>query len=112
METAELISIDDLRRLDIRVGRVTNAEPVRRTEKLLKIQVDLGGGKTRQIISSIADYYTPQELVGKKIIVLMNLKPAKFSGELSEGMLLAAETEDKLALLTVDRDIEQGTPVT
>jgi len=85
---------------------------VRRTEKLLKIQVDLGGGRIRQIISSIAEYYAPEELIGKKIIVLTNLKPARFSGELSEGMLLAAETGDKLALLTVDRDIEDGTQVT
>jgi len=107
-----MVSIDVFKELDIRVGRILDVEPVKRTEKILKIRVDLGGGTTRQIISSIAEYYTPEELIGKKIIVLTNLKTAKFSGELSEGMLLAAETATKLALLTVDRDIEEGTRVT
>jgi methionyl-tRNA synthetase len=110
--TTREVSIDEFREFDVRVGKVLEVEPVRRTEKLLKIRVDLGGGTTRQIISSIAEYYAPEELIGKKIVILTNLKPAKFSGELSEGMLLAAETEDKLALLTVDRDIEEGTRVT
>lgn len=87
-------------------------ERVPRTEKLYKIQVDLGELGKRQTISSLVGYYNPDELVGKRIIFLANLESAKFSGESSEGMLLAAEKEQRLALLTIDRDIEDGARVT
>lgn len=109
---AEEVSFEDFKRLDIRVGNITSVERVRRTEKLYKILVDLGGFGTRQTISSLVDYYQPEELLGKRIIFLTNLRQAKFAGEVSQGMLLAAETDGKLALLTTDREIASGARIT
>jgi len=106
------VTFDEFKRLDMRVGTVVNVEHVKRTERLYKIQVDLGELGVRQTVSSLVGYYTPDELKGKKIIYLVNLKPAKFSGEMSEGMLLAAEKGEKLALLCVDKEMENGARVT
>ena len=111
MEAAQ-VTFDEFKKLDMRVGTVVTVEHVKRTERLYKIQVDLGELGIRQTVSSLVGYYTPEELKGKKIIYLVNLKPARFSGELSEGMLLAAEKGEKLALLCVDREIENGARVT
>ena len=106
------VSFSDFKKLDMRVGTVIKAEPVPRTSKLYKIQVDLGEIGVKQTISSLVGYYTPEGLINKRIIFLTNLKPAKFSGEISEGMLLAAEINDKLALLTTDEEIQNGARVT
>ncbi len=111
MEAAQ-VTFDEFKKLDMRVGTVVTVEHVKRTERLYKIQVDLGELGIRQTVSSLVGYYTPEELKGKKIVYLVNLKPARFSGELSEGMLLAAEKGEKLALLCVDREIENGARVT
>ena len=108
----EEISFDDFKRLDMRAGVITSVERVKRTEKLYKILVDLGGFGTRQTISSLVGYYEPNELVGKRVIFLTNLKQAKFAGEVSQGMLLAAEVDGKLALLTTDREIQSGARIT
>ena len=108
----EEVSFDDFKRLDIRVGVITSVERVRRTEKLYKILVDLGSVGTRQTISSLVGYYEPNELVGKRIVFLTNLKQAKFAGEVSQGMLLAAELDGKLALLTTDHEIQSGARIT
>lgn len=109
---AEEVSFEDFKRLDIRVGIVTSVERVRRTEKLYKILVDLGPSGSRQTVSSLVGYYEPNELVGKRVVFLTNLKQAKFAGEVSQGMLLAAETDGKLALLTTDREIQSGARIT
>lgn len=109
---AEEVSFEDFKRLDIRVGIVTSVERVRRTEKLYKILVDLGPSGTRQTVSSLVGYYEPNELVGKRVVFLTNLEQAKFAGEVSQGMLLAAETDGKLALLTTDREIQSGARIT
>jgi len=105
---SEEISFEDFKRLDIRVGTVTSVERVKRAERLYKILVDLGSLGTRQTISSLVGYYQPNELQGKRVVFLTNLKQAKFSGEVSQGMLLAAEIDGKLALLTTDREIQSG----
>ena len=106
------IEYSDFQKLEIRVGKILDVERVPKTDKLYRIQVDVG--KPIQIVSSLVDYYTEDELKGKKIVVLVNLKPAKFAGEMSEGMLLCAEKDDEseCVLLTVDKDIEPGTLVT
>ena len=96
----------------MRVGTIIKAEPIPRTSRLYRIQVDLGEMGVKQTISSLVGYYAPEELINKRIIFLTNLKPAKFSGEVSEGMLLAAEIDDKLALLTTDKEIPNGARVT
>ncbi len=109
---SEEVSFEDFKRLDIRVGTITSVERVKRAERLYKILVDLGAIGTRQTISSLVGYYEPNDLVGKRVVFLTNLKQAKFSGEVSQGMLLAAEAEGKLALLTTDREIQPGARIT
>ena len=109
---SEEVSFEDFKRLDIRTGVITSVERVKRTEKLYKILVDLGNVGTRQTVSSLVGYYEADELVGKKVVYLTNLKQAKFAGEVSQGMLLAAELDGKLALLTIDREIQTGARIT
>ncbi len=106
------ISFEDFKRIDARVGTITQVERVPRTEKLYKILVDLGPLGIRQTVSSLVGYYEPDQLVGKRVVFLYNLKPSKFSGEVSQGMLLAAEEGDKLALLTIDREVPNGSRMT
>lgn len=111
MDEKEEIEIDDFNKLDMRVGTVTDVEKVEGSDKLYKIIADVGE-KEIQIVSSLADYYTEDDLMGQKIIVLVNLKPAKIRGVLSEGMLLCAENEHECVLLTVEKDVRTGTSVT
>lgn len=108
-EVAE-ISIDDFMKIDLRVATVTACEPVPKANKLLKLQVDLGYEK-RQVVSGIAEHYTPEQLVGQKVIVVANLKPVKLRGELSQGMILAGSHDGVLTLATVDSKLENGAKV-
>ena len=101
------ISIDDFKKIELRVGEVIQCEPVKNANKLLKLKLDLGS-EQRQVISGIAEFYKPEELIGKKVIVVANLKPVKLRGEISEGMILAAEKNGKLTVATVDGTIENG----
>ncbi|WP_456418790.1 methionine--tRNA ligase [Methanocaldococcus infernus] len=109
-EKVEEIDISYLEKIDLRVGKIVEAEDIKKSKKLLKLIVDLGDEK-RQIVSGIKEFYKPEELIGKKVIVVCNLKPAKLCGVLSEGMILAAEDESGVSLLTVDRDIKEGSKV-
>lgn len=110
-ESDGLISIEEFGKVQLRLAQVEAAEPVKGADKLLKLQVNLGGEK-RQIVAGIAKYYKPEEIVGKKIIVVANLKPAKLRGEVSQGMLLAAsDNEGKLGLVTVLEDVGLGATV-
>ncbi len=93
----------DFKKLDIRIGTVESCEKVEGSDKLFKLMVDCGEDEHRQILSSLVDWYTAEELVGKVIPVLVNLKPAKIFGQLSYGMLLAAEIGEDCVLLTTDR---------
>ncbi len=89
-----LIGIDEFGKVKLRVGQIMAAERIEKSEKLLKLQVDLGEERgPRQILSGIAKHYSPASLIGRKIVVVANLKPAKLMGELSEGMLLAASDD-------------------
>ena len=97
----EEITIDDFEKLDLRVVKVIACEPVKGAKKLLKLTVDLGG-EERQVISGIAKDYKPGELVGKNVVLVANLKPVKLRGELSQGMILAASTDDDSLLYVVD----------
>ena len=106
------ISFDEFKKIDARVGTILSVERVPRTEKLYKIIVDLGSLGNRQTISSLVGYYEPNELIGKHVVFLFNLKPSKFAGEVSQGMLLAAEEGEKIALLSTDREIQNGSRVT
>ena len=111
-KTVSEISFEDFKRLDARVGTILQVERVPRTEKLYKILVDLGALGTRQTVSSLVGYYEPDQLKGKRVVFICNLKPTKFGGEVSQGMLLAAEQEKNLALLTTDHEIQDGARVT
>ena len=105
------IVYDDFMKLDLRVAEVVHAEKMKNADKLLKLQVDLGHSK-RQIISGIAKYYDPSELVGKKVICVTNLKPVKLRGELSEGMILSGEGPDgTLSLATTIASLPNGSVV-
>lgn len=112
MSSSNEITFEEFKKLDARVGTITQVERVPRTDKLYRILVDMGPLGVRQTLSSLVGYYEPNELVGRRVIFLYNLKPTKFSGEVSQGMLLAAEQENKLALLTIDRDIPNGARIT
>ncbi|MGE6604601.1 MULTISPECIES: methionine--tRNA ligase [Lysinibacillus] len=104
------ITIDDFMKIDLRVATVTACETVPKADKLLKLQVDLGY-EQRQVVSGIAKFYSPDELVGQKVIVVANLKPVKLRGELSQGMILAGEKDGILKLASVDSKLENGAKV-
>lgn len=104
------IAIDDFMKIDLRVAEVTQAEPIKKADKLLKLQLDLGY-EQRQVVSGIAQYYKPEELVGRKVICITNLKPVKLRGELSQGMILAGSKDGQLSLATVDQTLPNGSKV-
>ncbi len=105
------ISIDDFDKIQIRVGEVLKCEPVPKSKKLLVSQIRVGD-EVRQIVSGISNYYKPEEMTGKKVAVVTNLKPAKLCGMMSEGMILAAmDDENNLSVLTVDKDIISGSEI-
>lgn len=109
-EMAPEISIDDFFKVELRVAQVIAAEPVKKADKLLKLQLDLGF-EQRQVVSGIAKYYTPEQMIGRKVICVTNLKPVKLRGELSQGMILAASQGDQLTLATVSDSIPNGSVV-
>jgi methionyl-tRNA synthetase len=101
------IGIDDFAKVELRVAQVLAAEPIPKADKLLKLQLDLGY-EQRQVVSGIAKHYQPEELVGRKVICVVNLRPVKLRGELSCGMILAASAGDQLTLATVPDDMPNG----
>lgn len=114
-EASEKISIDQFSQVELRVAEVLVAERVEKSRKLLRLEVAIGEER-RQILAGIAKSYQPEMLVGKKIVVVANLKPAKLMGMESNGMLLAASIpgegeEENISVLTVDRDIASGARV-
>nr|WP_277600940.1 methionine--tRNA ligase [Paenibacillus whitsoniae] len=106
-EPKDEIGIDDFAKVELRVAQVVSAEPVKGADKLLKLQLDLGY-EQRQVVSGIAKFYSPESLVGRKVICVTNLKPAKLRGELSQGMILAASHGDQLTLATVPDSMPNG----
>ncbi|EGQ0290893.1 methionine--tRNA ligase [Staphylococcus pseudintermedius] len=101
------IDIKDFDKVEIKAATIINAEKVKKSNKLLKIQVDLGYEK-RQIISGIAQFYAPEDIIGKKVAVVTNLKPAKLMGQKSEGMILSAEKDDVLTLISLPNAVQNG----
>ena len=104
------ITIKEFSRLDIRVGQILEAEKMADTKKLLKLKIDLGN-EERTVVAGIAEHYETHEIIGKKVLVLTNLKPVKLRGVTSEGMILAASDGEKMVLTAVDRDIKPGAKV-
>ncbi len=106
----EPIGIEDFMKVDFRVGKIVAAERVEKSEKLIKLRVDIGA-ETRQVVAGIGKSYGPEELMGKSIVIVANLKPAKLMGIESQGMLLAASNGDLLAVATFDRETKPGSRV-
>jgi len=107
-----MISFQEFKRIDLRVGEIIDIEPISGAHRLLKVQVDLGC-EQRNLVAGLAEYYEPHQLIGQKVIVVVNMEPATIHGVLSQGMLLGAGCSEgkDVALLTVNKDVHNGTAV-
>lgn len=106
-----MISIDDFKKIELKVGKILSADRVEGSEKLVKLSVDLGEESLRQVLAGIAASYPPEALTGKQIVVIANLEPRKLMGMESQGMLLAAEGENGPVLLMPDKSVPPGTKI-
>ncbi|HNT60542.1 MAG TPA: methionine--tRNA ligase subunit beta [Candidatus Bilamarchaeaceae archaeon] len=105
-----MVAYEDFEKLDLRAAKVVAAERVEGSEKLLRLEVELGDGK-RQLVAGIGKHYAPEEVVGKSIVVLANLEPKMIKGLESQGMLLAAWDEGNVVLVTLDREMKEGSRI-
>jgi len=105
------ITIDDFKKVVLKVGKVTEASAHANANKLLVLKVDLGGGEVRQVVSGIKQWYAPEQLVGKNVILVANLAPAVLRGVESQGMVLAASSGDQVILLSPEKDAAPGSKV-
>jgi methionine--tRNA ligase beta chain len=105
-----VITFEDFMKLEIRIGKVLTAEKVEGTDKLIKLEIDLGS-EQRVLIAGVAESYEPEYLIGKEVPVLTNLEPCKIRGIMSQGMILAANVEGKPIVLHPEREVPPGTPV-
>jgi methionyl-tRNA synthetase len=103
------ITLDEFSKVDLRVATVVHVEKIPRAKKILKLEIDLG--QKRTIVAGIAETYTPEDLLGKQVIVVANLKPAKLMGIVSNGMLVAAVDDTGPTLATLDKPVDPGTPL-
>jgi len=107
----ELISIEEFKKLDLRIGKIVDAERVSGSKKLLKLIIDIGGGELKQAVAGMAEQYSPEELKGKSVAVLTNLVPKKLFGVNSEVMILASQEGEKVSLLVPDREVTAGSKI-
>jgi methionyl-tRNA synthetase len=105
-----MISIEEFRNIELRVATVKSAEPHPNADKLMVLQIDLGG-EQRQICAGIRDHYTPDELIGRQIVVVANLETARLRGLESQGMLLAASDQGRVIFLTPEKPVQPGAKV-
>ena len=105
------IGIDDFKKVVLKVGKVIEATAHTNANKLLVLKVDLGNGETRQVVSGIKTWYTPEQLVGKSVILVANLAPAMLRGVESQGMVLAASSGDQVILLSPEKEAAPGSKV-
>jgi methionine--tRNA ligase beta chain len=101
---AVMITFNDFKKLDIRIGKIISAEKIAGTDKLLKLEIDFGNEK-RDVVAGIAGYYQPQEIIGKEIPVILNLEPRKIRGIESRGMVLAVDVDNKPVLLHPEKEV-------
>ncbi len=106
----KLITIDEFSQIELKVAEIISCDKVENADRLLRLKVS-AGGEERQLVAGIAAHYLPEELIGKQVIVVWNLKPAVIRGVESSGMLLAARDGETLGVLTVDRKVKNGTRV-
>ncbi len=108
----DMIFFPDFNKLDLRVGEVKNASLLEGSKKLITLQVDLGEDYgVVEILSGLAEFYTPEDLIGNKYIVLANLEPKKMMGKDSNGMILVADDPEKFALVPLDKNLKNGTVI-
>ena len=105
-----MITVDDFKNVELKVAKVLSAEPIEGSEKLLKLQIDLGS-EQRQILSGIAKWYKPADLVGRQIVIISNLQPRMMMGLESNGMVLAAGDGEVVSLLAPDKELPPGSLV-
>jgi methionyl-tRNA synthetase len=105
-----MINYEDFAKVELRTAKVLEANIHSNADKLYVLKIDLGD-KTTQIVAGIRNYYTPEELIGKSVVIVANLEPKTIRGVESNGMLLAAHSRDSLAVLTLDRAVEPGSPI-
>jgi len=105
------ITYDDFAKLDIRVAKIIATEPIEGKSRIIKGRIDLGNDDQRDVIIGGAQYFQPEEMVGKTVIVIANLEPKKMAGVESNAMLLAADVDDKPFWLTVNGDVPLGSPI-
>src|SRR5690348_13304213 len=106
-----IINYDQFAALDIRVGKVLSCEPVEKSEKLYRLKVDFGEEGERTILSGIQKFYTPEELINNQFVFVFNLEPRKMMGEESQGMILAAEGEEKPVPLVPQTEVPPGSAI-
>jgi methionine--tRNA ligase beta chain len=105
-----MISFEEFKKIELKVGKVLNAEKIEGSEKLLKLIVDLGDER-RQVVAGIAKYYKLEDLIGKEIVVVANLEPKKLMGSESQGMLLAADVNGEPVILIPEKEVPPGTKI-
>ena len=105
-----MITFDDFKKIDMRIGKVLSAEKVEGTDKLMNIKIDLGT-EIRQLVAGIADMYEPHSLIGKEVPVLINLEPRKIRGIESQGMILAVDVGGKPVIMHPDREVPPGSTI-
>ncbi|MGB7531886.1 MAG: methionine--tRNA ligase subunit beta [Halobacteriota archaeon] len=110
MGNKEIIDINEFAKLDLRIGRIANAERIEGSKKLIRLEVDIGN-EQRQVVAGIAEQYRPENLIGELVPVLVNLKPAKLMGVESQGMILAVEVKGKPILLHPDKEVPVGSRI-
>ena len=108
---AATITIDDFKKVVLKVGKVVECGAHTNANKLLVLKVDLGGGEVRQVVSGIKQWYAPEQLVGKSVILVANLAPAQLRGVESQGMVLAASSGDQVILLSPEKEAAPGSKV-
>ncbi len=106
-----MISFQDFKQMELKVGRVLSVEDHPNADKLMVIRVDLGEETPRTTVAGLKQYYSGEELEGKLVVVVANLEPAQLRGVRSEGMLLAAQAGETISVLTLDREVAPGSPV-
>jgi methionyl-tRNA synthetase len=109
--SSDIVTFEEFMKLDLRVARILDAEDHPNADKLYVLKVDIGESEPRTLIAGLRKYYKKEDMVGKTIIVVSNLKPAKMRGIVSNGMLLAAEADGSVILLTTDSEIEPGAKI-
>ncbi len=107
MDTEKFITIEDFAKIELRLAKVLEAHKVEGSKKLLKLKLSLGN-EERTVVAGIAEFYEPHELIGKKILIVANLKPRKIFGIESQGMILAVSDQETLSVVVPDRDVKEG----